>query len=87
MIHEVFVIYPITQRESCNNCPGEMSFSAAKRLKTWIRSSMTQTRFNSLADLNIHEERADCLNLVKVCNEFLEQNDIRRRHFLAVLRT
>ena len=31
------------------------SFSAIRRLKTWQRSSMGETRFNGLALLNIHD--------------------------------
>jgi len=35
-------------------CSCERSISAMRRLKTWQRSSMGETRFNGLALLNIH---------------------------------
>ena len=34
----------------------ERSFSLARRLKTWLRATMTQKRFNSLAVLSFHKE-------------------------------
>ena len=37
------------------SCSCERSFSAMRRLKTWQRSSMGETRFNELAILNIHD--------------------------------
>ena len=37
------------------SCTCERSFSAMRRLKTWQRSSMGETRFNGLALLNIHD--------------------------------
>jgi hypothetical protein len=37
------------------SCSCERSFSAMRRLKTWQRSSMGETRFNGLALLNIHD--------------------------------
>ena len=42
---------------------GERSFSSARRLKTWLRSTMTQTRFSNLTILNTHKHRTDKLCL------------------------
>ena len=52
-IHEAFLILgtlPIT------TCECERSVSAIRRLKTYTRSSMDQTRFNSLALMSIHRK-------------------------------
>lgn len=81
MIHEVVVICELLNVNPTTSATGERSFSAARRLKTWLRSSMTQTRFNSLAILNIHKDRTDRLNLIHVANEFVGRNDIRKRQF------
>ena len=39
-----------------SNCSGERSFSALKRVKNHLRSSMGQKRFNSLALLCIEND-------------------------------
>ena len=59
---------------------GERSFSCARRVLTWQRSTMTQERFNSLAILNSHKQRTDALDLISIANKFIT-NENRRRHF------
>ena len=59
----------------------EKSFSTARRLKSWLRSTMTIQRFNGLALLNVHKECTDKLDLMEVGNEFIDQYGQRRKHF------
>ena len=37
-------------------CEAECSFSALRRLKTWLRNTMGQVRLNSAAICNVHKE-------------------------------
>ena len=62
---------------------GERSFSTARRLKTWLRSTMTQELFSNLTMLNSHKERTERLSLVDIANEFADRirNDNRKRNF------
>ena len=60
---------------------GERSFSSARRLKTWLRSTMTQTRFSNLTILNTHKQRTDNLCLIDIANEFTALNNNRRKNF------
>lgn len=69
-ISEIIVICKLLYVNPATSAIGERSFSTARRLKTWLRSTMTQTRFNSLAILNIHKDRTDQLNFIDVANEF-----------------
>ena len=41
------------------NAVSEQSFSALRRLKTWLRSTTSQARLNWSMILHIHKERAD----------------------------
>jgi hypothetical protein len=41
-----------------SNSSSEMSFSSLRRLKTWLRSTMCETRLTGLALLNIHRNIA-----------------------------
>ena len=38
-----------------SSCESERSFSALRRLKTWLRNSMTQPRLNAVALCHIHQ--------------------------------
>ena len=60
---------------------GERSFSSARRLKTWLRSTMTQTRFSNLTIPNTHKQRTDNLCLIDIANEFTALNNNRRKNF------
>lgn len=59
----------------------ERSFSLARRLKTWLRATMTQKRFNSLAVLSFHKELTDKISLVNVANEFVASKPSRKNIF------
>lgn len=57
----------------------ERSFSCLKRIKTWLRSSMTQTRLNSVALLHAHRDQEPEID--DVLHEFIGLNDLRRSIF------
>ena len=49
----------------------ERSASAVRRIKTYLRSTMSQLRLNNLLILHIHKERTDNLELTTCLNEFV----------------
>ena len=55
----------------------ERSFSSLRRLKTWLRSTMTQSRLNSVAVCHSHQELLDAVDIVKVMREFVSFSDSR----------
>ena len=59
------------------NANSEHSFSALHRLKSHLRSSMTQQRLNNLMILHVHKECTDSLNPVKIANEFVGEAEHR----------
>ncbi len=65
-----------------SSAEAERSFSALRRLKTWLRSSMSQTRLNSVAVCHVHRERMYNLDKKKLCQEFVQVTD-RRMHVLG----
>ena len=66
---------PVTNAES------ELSFSALRRIKTWLRSTMSQKRTNHAMLMNIHCDRADRLDMMKVAREFVNRNERRQSMF------
>ena len=59
----------------------EGSFSAVKRVKTYLCSTTSDCRLNHLMVLHVHKDRTDSLNMVEVANAFVEQNDSRHPIF------
>lgn len=83
MVDHVVTVCKLLSVNPATNAVSERSFSAARRLKTWLRSTMTQKNFNSLAILNIHKHHTDKLCLVDVAKEFVSRHENRIRKFGA----
>ena len=65
------------------NATSERSFSALRRLKTYLRSSMSQQRRNHLMLLHVHKERTDALDLEEAARKFIVISEHRQRIFGA----
>ena len=59
----------------------ERSFSALRRLKTWLRSTMSQSQLNRCVVLNVHREKTDELPMIPLLNEFIGRCETRMRIF------
>ena len=46
-----------------SSCECERSFSALRRLKTWLRTTMTQRRLNHVSICHVHREQLDNVNV------------------------
>jgi hypothetical protein len=65
----------------CSSAEAERSFSGLRRLKTYLRNSMTQARLNHLAILHVHQESTDLIDLVAIAKEFVSKSDVRLNTF------
>ena len=54
---------------------GKRSFCTAQRIKSCLRSTMTQARFNHLTILHTHKKKLDKLCLTSVANTFVDLNE------------
>ena len=70
-----YLTFPVT------SATAERSFSSLRRIKTFLRSSMTQQRLNNLLLLYVHSERTESLNLVSVAKDFVGANSRRMNYF------
>ncbi len=76
-VHRVLKIYftfPVT------TATAERSFSSLKRIKTFLRNSMTQSRLNNLFILYIHPTRIEDL-VSQIAKEFISVNTRRLNNF------
>ena len=59
----------------------ERSFSSLRRLKNWLRNTMTQERLTHLALMNAHKEILDAINVQCLMREFVSRTSERRSTF------
>ena len=52
----------------------EHMFSSMRRLKNYLRSSMTQKLFNNLMFLHVHEDKTDEIDLNVIAEQFINVN-------------
>ena len=63
------------------NAMSERSALAMRRIKTYLRTSMTQARLNHVMVLHIHKHLTDSISHAAVLNEFVSANEARKSHF------
>ena len=71
----IFLTFPVT------SATAEWLFSSLRRIKTFLRSSMSHCRLNSLFLLYIHVDKRDTLDLIQIAKEFLSVNACRVHYF------
>jgi len=59
MFNEVEQLVRLLMTVPCSNAEAERSFSALRRLKTYLRSRMSQERLNHLAVMHVNQDRLD----------------------------
>ena len=59
----------------------ERSFSALRRLKTWLRNTMKQERLTHLAIMNAHSDLIDECDVSALLEEFISRSTERRSTF------
>ena len=60
-----------------SSCEAERSFSALRRLKTWLRPTMTQTRLNHVAICHVHRDILMEISSQDIAEDFVRANDVR----------
>ena len=61
-----------------SSAEAERSFSSLRRLETWLRSTMTQSRLNSIAVCHAHQDVIDEVDLSELKDEFVCKSEIRK---------
>ena len=77
-VHAMLCLYftiPVT------SATAERTFSVLKRLKTYLRSMMTQERLNNVMMMHIYKELTDQLNFEDTAQMFSLENGKRRQYF------
>lgn len=64
--------------------PSERSFSSLRRLKTWMRSTMSQKRLTHLAAMHIHSHILDRVDVPSLVRSFIGNTPERKATFGAM---
>lgn len=70
LISEVVTLLKLVLVLPSTNAVSERSFSAMRRRKTYLRTTMKQERLNHLLLLHVHKEHTDSLSCVEVASSF-----------------
>lgn len=73
----IYLVVPLS------NATAERSFSVLRRMKTYLRSTMTQQRLNHLMFLHIHQDITESIDLHDVLQRFCMANENRKLNFGA----
>lgn len=69
----LLLVVPVSSTEA------ERSFNALRRLKTWLRSTVSQECLNHAAVCHVHRDMIDKLDLKAICRQCVSITE-RRRH-------
>ena len=77
-IHKLLKLYMSVPLGSAT---AERTFSAMRRVKSWLRSAMSSNTLNNRLFSTIHKQRIDEVSALDVAKEFVEVNEQRRMYF------
>lgn len=80
-LEELVKLLKIVLTIPVTTCTCERSFSALRRLKTYLRSTLISQRLNNISILHIHQDIADSLDLSPIINEWISRQNIRKSTF------
>ena len=81
LISQVTLLVKLMLVMPATNATSERAFSSVRRIKTYLRSTMSQQRLNHLMLLHVHKSSTDQLSLVDVANDFIAGNEHRQHVF------
>ena len=67
---EVMTLVKLVLINPATNAISERSFSAMRRLKTYLRSTMGQKRLNAIMLLHVHKDMTDKVSVIEMANKF-----------------
>jgi hypothetical protein len=81
MIPEIIKLLKIVMTIPVSTCTAARSFSALRRIKTYLRSTMTQQRLTDHMIVHVNREIADDLDLEEIADIFINRAVVRQNTF------
>ena len=77
----VFKLMELILELPATNATSKRSFSLLKLIKSYLRSTMKQSRLIHLMILRTYKNQLDQLDLTKIASDFINKNDTRKNIF------
>ena len=81
MLSEVVRLIKLFYTIPVTTSTAERTFSALRRLKTYLRTTMSQARLNHAMSLYVHKDRTDKIDLDEIANSIINVTERRRNYF------
>lgn len=81
-MEEVDTLLRIYQTIPLSSASAERTFSAMRRLKSWIRAKTGANHLNNIMFANLHKGNMDEIDIAEVAREFIQANS-KREHFFG----
>ena len=81
LISQVYKLASLLVVLPATNAVSERSFSSLRRIKTYLRATMTQNRLNNIMVLHVHKNITDKLSLIDIGNDFVCGSSHREAQF------
>ena len=81
LLSQVGTVLQLVLIMPATNATSERSFSTLRRVKTYLRNTMSQQRMNNLMLLHVHKDIVDSLELECVANDFVADSEHRLKIF------
>ena len=84
MCPEIHTLLKLYMTVPVTTATAERTFPVMRRIKTYLRSNMSQQRLNHTILLHCYQDRIDSLDLKDIAKYFVSAND-RRQLYFAIL--
>jgi len=81
LFSELFCLASMCLSQPCSNASSERAFSSLRRLKTWLRNTMAQSRLTHLGLMATSRDILRRLDRNKLMQEFVSRTSERRSAF------
>lgn len=71
----LYFTFPVT------TATAERSFSTLRRVKSYLRNTISACRLNNLLLIHVHQDRTDDLDLLEIAKKFIHANSRRSNYF------
>lgn len=81
LLSQVMRLTKLVLVATATNVTSERAFSAMRRAKSYLQSTIGQQRLNNIIVLRVHKKRTNKLDLITVANKFVNGSEIRLARF------
>ena len=82
IIREIKKLLTIVLTSPVSSCTAERSFSGLRRLKTYLRSRMSQERLNAGALMHVHKDVVEKIQIDELLDDFILRSTVRKNTFI-----